>query len=63
MLSGNDVKLQFVNLTGQIIYETNQTGNITVFNKDIDVSRLAKGVYSLRIISAGETINKKVVIE
>ena len=63
LLSGNDVKLQLVNLTGQIIYETNQTGNISVYNKDIDVSRLSKGIYSLRIISAGETINKKVVIE
>ena len=63
MTTAKDVKLQLVNLTGQVVYENVQSGSSFVFNKNIDVTPLSKGVYTLRIISNGEIINKKVVIE
>ena len=61
--SGNTVKLQLINVTGQTVYENSLLENNSVFNKDINVSQLTKGVYTLRIMSEGGIINKEVVIQ
>ncbi|MGD0710216.1 MAG: C10 family peptidase [Bacteroidales bacterium] len=59
-----DAKLQLLNITGQVVYDDNIKGNsAAILNKTIDVSGLSKGIYSLQIITLGEAINKKVVIE
>jgi len=63
LASGNNAKLELVNLTGQVVYTNELQANSTTFNNDINVSKLAKGIYTLRIISSGEIVNKKVVIE
>lgn len=61
---GSDAKLQLVNITGQLIFAENIKGcSIATFSKNIDLTGLSKGVYLLQINTAGETINKKVVIE
>jgi hypothetical protein len=51
-----------MNITGQIIYSENLTGS-SAYNKDINLSSFAKGVYYLRVLTVGDIINKKVVIE
>jgi len=60
--SGNDATLEMLDITGQSIYNNILSGN-TTYSKDIDLSSFAKGVYFLRIVTSGDIINKKIVIE
>jgi hypothetical protein len=62
ILEGNDASVQLIDLKGQQVF-TEKIQGANTFNKDIDVTAFAKGVYSLRIITSGETINKQVVIQ
>lgn len=61
--SGNsDAWVQLIDLKGQQVYnEKISEGNS--YNSNVDISSIAKGVYTLRIITSGETVNEKVVIE
>jgi hypothetical protein len=61
--TGNDATVQILNVTGQIVYSELISGNTALFSRDIDISEFAKGIYNLKILAAGETINKKVVVE
>ncbi|MFH0865551.1 MAG: C10 family peptidase [Bacteroidota bacterium] len=59
---GNNASVQLFDLKGQLVFnESIQSG--TLFNKNVDITTFAKGVYNLRIITSGETVNKKVVIQ
>jgi len=58
----NNASVQMLDLTGQIVYSEDISGN-NLYSRDIEVSAFSKGVYILKINTAGETLNKKVVIE
>ncbi|NTW34293.1 MAG: T9SS type A sorting domain-containing protein, partial [Bacteroidetes bacterium] len=56
------VELQFIDITGQVVYST--ITNITgVFNKNIDISSLAKGAYLLKVVTSENVITKKFFID
>ncbi len=60
--NNNDAKLELMTITGQVIYSENLAGN-SAYSKDINLSSFAKGIYYIRLVSSGDIINKKVVIE
>jgi hypothetical protein len=61
LYNASEATIRITDLRGQLVYE--EIINSQVYNKDIDMATVAKGVYSLQIITPGETVNKKVVIE
>ena len=58
-----DLKLKLFNLIGQVIYEETLNKFSGVYKKRINLSTKAKGVYTLKLISAQDIISKKIVIE
>ncbi|MBL4654332.1 MAG: T9SS type A sorting domain-containing protein [Bacteroidia bacterium] len=44
---------------GQIIYS--ESVNASSYKKDVDLSNYSKGVYSLKVVSDGEVVSRKVV--
>lgn len=61
IVDDKDATVQLVDLEGRQVYG-NAISNGT-FTADLNLSSYAKGIYMLRIITTGETVNKKVVIE
>ena len=59
---GSNASVQLMDLKGQSVYNERIPDNSS-YNANIDITALAKGIYNLRIITSGETVNKKVVIE
>jgi hypothetical protein len=59
---GNNASVQLMDLKGQFVFDESVSDN-SVYNVNIDITSLAKGVYNLRILTEGETVNKKIVIE
>ncbi|RLD87429.1 MAG: hypothetical protein DRJ09_10320 [Bacteroidetes bacterium] len=59
----NDVKVIISNINGQVVYQENINSLNGVYNNSIDLSRQAKGVYMLSIVSSkGKTV-KKIVLQ
>jgi hypothetical protein len=59
----NDVKVMVSNLNGQIVYQENINSLNGVYNNSIDLSRQAKGVYMLSIVSSKGKTDKKIVLQ
>lgn len=55
-------EIKLMNITGKLVYSQNYTDHSGNFNKNINLSNLAKGVYILNLNSATGTLTKKVVI-
>ncbi|MBE9491303.1 MAG: T9SS type A sorting domain-containing protein, partial [Bacteroidetes bacterium] len=55
-------EIKLMNITGKLVYAQNYTDHSGNFNKNINLSNLAKGVYILNLNSATGTLTKKVVI-
>lgn len=57
--------ISLTDLSGRLVYSENivNTGNTGEFNKHIDATSFAKGVYILKFTTENETVNKKIVIE
>lgn len=55
----NILVVQFLTVSGQIVYNKSTTSSLTVINLD----GFAKGIYCLRLITPSGIINKKVIIE
>ena len=51
--------IQLINITGQIIYS--ESINASSSKRDINLSRYAKGVYALKVVSDGGVVTRKVV--
>jgi len=58
-----DVMVKIFNLQGQLVYTQNYAGVSGKLSAKIDLSREAKGVYNLQIITNGKVTNQKVLIE
>ena len=66
----NLLKIRFLNLSGQVIYEEEISGssptlpgNDGIYRKEINLSGYAKGIYFLQIIIDEVVMNRKVVLE
>ncbi|HNW97566.1 MAG TPA: C10 family peptidase [Bacteroidales bacterium] len=62
IIENTDVTIKLMDLTGRQVYSEIYT-NGNKFEKDIDISGFTKGVYNLQIITSGDLINKKIVVE
>lgn len=58
----NTASVQMIDLRGQMVFNESVSGSLS-YKTDINTSLFTKGIYTLRIITSGETLNKKVVIE
>jgi len=54
-----DLLIQLINITGQIIYS--ESVNTSSYKNELDLSGYAKGIYSLKVVSDGEVVCRKVV--
>ncbi|MCA0931046.1 T9SS type A sorting domain-containing protein [Lutimonas saemankumensis] len=54
--------LNILNMEGKIVHYDKISQNISGFSKQIDVSRLSKGVYYLRVYNANNLMVKKVMV-
>jgi hypothetical protein len=57
------VKIEIISLKGETIYNQNLGSFKGIFDKQVDISSLAKGIYILRLISDLGTINEKIVLK
>ncbi|MBK7108385.1 MAG: T9SS type A sorting domain-containing protein [Bacteroidetes bacterium] len=58
-----NLTIQVSNTLGQIVYSNNYTNASGVQTYTLQLQHLAKGIYTLGIISDGKAVNKQVVIE
>lgn len=58
--STSKVQITLLNLNGQVVY-TEATSTDGVYDRTIDLSTFAKGIYTLQILSDNENITRKVV--
>nr|MBP9190730.1 T9SS type A sorting domain-containing protein [Chitinophagales bacterium] len=58
-----NLTIQVSNTLGQIVYSNNYTNTSGVQTYTLQLQHLAKGIYTLGIISDGKAVNKQVVIE
>lgn len=58
-----NMKIELVNITGQILYSENINYNMDIFKGTINISALPKGIYVLKITSNLGVASKKIVIE
>jgi len=58
-----NLEIKLFNVIGQIIYEEHLDKFFGVYKKTINLSKNAKGVYNLQLISTQGIISKKIVIE
>ena len=59
----NDMVIKLYNVAGQIIYEEKLNKYIGTYQKTIDLSKQAKGIYNLQLITKEGSINEKVIIQ
>jgi subtilisin-like proprotein convertase family protein len=58
-----DVKVTLYDISGRHIYSDTLENNSNTFNKNIDLSNVASGVYLLNVKSGSKTATKKLVIQ
>ena len=63
MTKREDLQITVANITGQVVYQENLKAVSGKYQKAIDLSNYAKGIYMLKLISAQGTINRKIVIQ
>lgn len=62
MESASDVAISVTSITGSKVYETSEKA-VSVYNKSLDLSGIAPGVYIVNIKTATGTINRRVSIQ
>jgi hypothetical protein len=64
VLSGNEpVRLEIVNLQGQVVYERDYEFASGNFNEEVNLGNTAKGVYFVRFDVGGRVQTEKIVVE
>jgi hypothetical protein len=58
-----NMKIELVNITGQVMYSENVNHNLDIFNGTINIASFPKGIYILKIASDLGVASKKIVIE
>ena len=59
----SDLIIKIMNVNGQIIYTQNLKSFVGEYKHSIDMTPYAKGIYCIQIITAGETITKKITFQ
>ena len=62
-LQPETLQITFCDMVGRAVYATVLKGNDNQITQDIDISKFAKGVYMLQIVTSKGKITKKVVIQ
>jgi hypothetical protein len=62
-VKNQDMRIDLVTLTGQVVYTENVHYNMDVFNGTVNITALPKGVYFLKISSDLGLASKKIVIQ
>lgn len=63
-LAGEELQLQVFNEVGSLVYNETLTGNEEAyFQHQIDLSSLAEGVYFVNVVSEGQSVVKRIVIQ
>ena len=57
------VKVELFDIRGRKCFTNNYSNSNTVFNQEINLGQLEKGIYLLNVISDGKTATKKVIIQ
>jgi hypothetical protein len=58
-----NISIKLSNVTGQNVYSETHSNFNGVFNKNIDVSSLSKGVYFVNVLTEKASITRKIVIQ
>jgi len=58
-----NIKLNIINIMGELIFSENIVGHIGDYNKNIDLKENAKGIYLLEIETNEGVINKKLILQ
>lgn len=58
----SDIKIKVRTLTGTVIYESTELNPPNTFQKQIDISRSAPGLYFLELVTDKERLVKKIII-
>ena len=58
-----ELEIKLLNVIGQVIYEEGLNQYTGKYQKTIDISKQATGIYTLQLISNEGIINKKIIIE
>ena len=63
VLNEKEVLIKIFDIAGREIFDQSLISNSGIFNKVIDISELKKGLYTLRLITQSEIINKKILLK
>ncbi len=58
-----DLEIKLLNVIGQVIYQEKLNKYVGAYQKTIDVSEYAKGIYNLQLLGGEGTVNRKIVVE
>ncbi len=59
----DDLQINIYNIEGQIVYSDKYTGISGEFEKIVDFSKYAKGIYNVEIIMNAKKVNQKLIVE
>jgi len=58
-----DINIDIFDLKGKRIYSDHEKHFSGIYNKQIDLSNYAKGLYHLRVVTKEGVVNRKVVVQ
>ena len=61
--TSEEVKLDLFDMRGRKCFTNNYSNTNTVFNQEVNLGQLEKGIYLLNVTSEGKTATKKVIIQ
>ena len=56
-------QVRIVDVTGQVVFETELKSDAKQYNQDIDISNNPKGLYILQIMQDGNVMTKKMLVQ
>ena len=62
-LASNNNEVAIFSTTGQKVYQTNLNTNSGFYNKSLDLSSLASGIYVLQFTSGNNSVTKKLILK
>jgi len=61
--TSQDININIFDVTGRRIYSNYEKQFSGIYNKQIDLSNYAKGLYHLRVVTKDGVVNRKMVIQ